>query len=169
MYIHGRLGRHWSCPLCRNRERILTFWPQVSKWAQTCEIHCPRWDSNPMISRFWVLCSTVVDDTYECLFGLVTVCKMRPYGFTANENVSLLANTTIAYQPAFTSKLPPVIVRPCTVQKPTNKWLLSLCSPASTLTRSLKLSSNFTFQVSLVWLLIIVRPCTKEGDASPCK
>ena len=90
-----------------------------------------------MTSRFWVLCSTVVDDTYECLFGLVTVCKMQPYGFTANENVSLSANTTITYQPAFTSKLPNlelVIVRPCTVQKPTNKLLLSLCSPASTLT-----------------------------------
>mgnify|MGYP001796609032 CR=1 FL=1 len=45
-YLISEAVWHLSCPLNQNRGRIIPFRPHMSKWAQTCEKHRPRWDSN---------------------------------------------------------------------------------------------------------------------------
>ena len=39
--------RYWSCPLNRNRDRIIPFRAHLLKWAKTWENHCPMWDASP--------------------------------------------------------------------------------------------------------------------------
>ena len=50
--------RYWSCPLSRNRDRIIPHRPSMLKWAQTCEKSVTKAGLEPTTSFLLGRCST---------------------------------------------------------------------------------------------------------------
>ena len=56
--VLSKAVRFWSCPLCRNRCRIIPFRPCMPKWAQTCGKILSQVGLGPTTSCLLGWCST---------------------------------------------------------------------------------------------------------------